>query len=75
MFRNGNILSVKFWLEMEWSCWGFRKVRKWVGPLFLLYKHPALGGILDHVSVSQGSLLIISISMLHKGKEYIFGFS
>jgi len=41
----------------------------------LLYKHPALGSVLEHVRASQGSLLIINTGMLHKGQEYIFTFS
>lgn len=40
----------------------------------LLYKHPALGSVLEHVKASQGSLLIITIGMLHKGEECVFTF-
>lgn len=43
------------------------EVKRWAGP-------PALDSVLEHVRASQGSLLIITIGMLHKGEEYVFTF-
>lgn len=74
-FRHENIVSIKFWLEIEWSCWGLGDVRGVDRTSLLLYKHPALGSVLEHVRASQGSLLVINIGMLHKGEEYVFAFS
>lgn len=54
---------------------GIEEGTKVIRTSLLLYKLPTLGCVLEHIRVSQGSLLIINIGMLHKGEKYIFTFS